>query len=378
MSDKILAGIANTNASLFRRIRVPLGDPAAWIEVNGKKIALVRDLEMDRVRQNSEAEIVTCPAEHEPPTGLSGDRETATAQAAAELIAGKKIKSIVADRTLPFIYAHHLQLVGVQVDYDAELGVLDRRSKSEQEIEYLARAQSITEEVMRLVCETIASCRVKADGQLEHDGDLMTSEWVKSFAAVEFMKRGCSMGHGAIAATAPHVADCHHSGEGAFKTGVPIVIDLFPRDESTRYWGDCTRTVCHGEPSDVVVAMHAAVRAAKAASTRALTAGQNAGDIHKAGEDVLVAAGYPISRGELTDQPSVQHGTGHGIGLDLHEPILLDHGGADVLLGEVFTVEPGLYGRVDGGVRIEDMLVVTSGEPRNLNQLHDGLDWKPS
>ena len=97
--------------------------------------------------------------------------------------------------------------------------------------------------------------------------------------------------------------------------------------------------------------------------------------IHKASEDVLLRHGYPSSRGEVTDHPSIQHGTGHGIGLDLHEPILLDHEGEEVLEGEVFTVEPGLYGRNDGGVRVEDMLVVTSGEAKNLNSLHDGLTW---
>jgi Xaa-Pro aminopeptidase len=61
--------------------------------------------------------------------------------------------------------------------------------------------------------------------------------------------------------------------------------------------------------------------------------------------------------------------------LDVHEPILLDHGGGEILEDEVFTIEPGLYGRNVGGVRVEDMLVVTAGEARNLNQLPDSLCW---
>ena len=378
MTASILAGIAGSNASLFRRLQVALGDPGAWLEINGKKIALVRDLEMDRVRANSAADTVTCPVEHEPAGGLSADRETATAQAVAQLLLNQEIATVNADRSLPYIFAWHLQQAGIKVDYDAELGVLDRRIKSDQEIELLVRAQSTTEEVMRWICETIAACTTDADGILQHDGDTLTSERVKSMVAIEFLNRGFTMGHGAIAATAPHVADCHHSGTGPLRTGVPIIIDLFPRDEASRYWGDCTRTVCHGEPSDVVKAMHKAVVAAKIASTKMLTAGSLAGDIHKAGEDVLVAAGYPISRGTITDEPSIQHGTGHGIGLDVHEPILLDHGGGEVLCGEVFTVEPGLYGRKVGGVRIEDMLVVTDREPRNLNQLPEELDWRTS
>ena len=125
----------------------------------------------------------------------------------------------------------------------------------------------------------------------------------------------------------------------------------------------------------MVKAMHAAVVEAKAAATAKLTVGNTADAIHKASEDVLLKHGYPISRGTITDHPSIQHGTGHGIGLDLHEPILLDHEGDEVLEHEVFTVEPGLYGRKDGGVRVEDMLVVTNGEPRNLNSLPETMTW---
>lgn len=375
MSVKVLAGIANTNASLYRRLRVALGDPASWIEFSDKKIALVRDLEMDRVRSNSAADQVTCPAEHAPEKGLDADRETATAQATAQLLVNQGVAEVHADRTLPYIYAWHLQEAGIKVSYCSELGVRDRRTKSEQEIEYLAAAQKVTEEVMQIVCERIAKSDASADGSLIHQGQPLTSESVKAFAAVEFLNRGFTCGHGAIVATAPHVADCHHSGTGPLGTGVPIIVDLFPRDESTRYWGDCTRTVVHGTPTDTFKKMHAAVIEAKAASTAMLTAGNLAGDIHQASEDVLVKHGFPISRGTITDQPSIQHGTGHGIGLDVHEPILLDTGGGTVFAGEAFTIEPGLYGREVGGSRVEDMLVVTDGEARNLNQLQEGYDW---
>ncbi len=375
MKAKILAGIADKNASLYRRIQVPLGDPAAWIELDSLRIALVRDLEMDRVRQNSHADDVTCPAEHAPPTGLSADRETATAEAVVQLLRSHHVERIDADRSLPYIYAWHLQQAEIVVQYDEELGVLDRRVKTHQEIEALRQAQAVTEQVMRIICETIAGCDAAADGSLRLDGEALTSERVRSMAAIEFMRRGFSMSHGAIVATAPQVADCHHAGEGALYTAKPIVVDLFPRDESTRYWGDCTRTVVHGEPSEMVRKMHAAVREAKAAATAKLTIKQTAGAVHKAANAVLLRHGFPESRGKITDHPSIQHGTGHGIGLDVHEPILLDQGGGPILAGEVFTVEPGLYGRDDGGVRIEDMLVVTEGEPRNLNQLPDSLCW---
>ena len=375
MTVKLFAGIASKNPSLFRRTGVALGDPAAFIETDDESIALVRDLEMDRVRLRSQASTVTCPAEHAPPDGLDADRETATAQALAQILKSKNVDQATCDRTFPYLFAWHLDQAGIGLRYDPALGVLDRRQKSEAEIEALAAAQTVTETVMRQICEMIAGARADLDGVLIHDGEPLTSERVRSIAGVEFMRRGFSMSHGAIVATAPHVADCHHSGEGYLRTQIPVVVDLFPMDESSRYWGDCTRTVVHGKPSETVTQMHAAVVEAKRAATQKLVAGNLAGDVHQASDNVLLRHGYPLSRGTITDHPSIQHGTGHGIGLDVHEPILLDSGGGEILTGEVFTVEPGLYGRTDGGVRVEDMLVVTDGEPRNLNELHEGLDW---
>ena len=373
---RIMAGCAASNASLLRRLGVPLGDPAAWIKLDDQKIALVRDLEMDRVRAASNADKVTCPANHAPPSGLSVDRETATAEAATQIFRAAKVEVVTTDRTLPFIFAWHLQQAEIIVKYDQDYGVLDRRSKSKSEIASLKIAQGHTETVMRMVCERIAHADTNDAGELVHDGNVMTSESVKQFAAVEFLKLGCNLLHGAIVASAPEVADCHHSGTGPLHSGTPIIVDLFPRHESTRYWGDCTRTVVHGNVSDTVARMHAAVVDAKKAAIDVLVAGNMADAVHQAADQVMMDHGFEHSRGTLTDHASIQHGTGHGIGLELHEPILLDHGGREMLAGEVFTVEPGLYGRQDGGVRIEDMLVVTDNEPISLNSLPEGLDWK--
>ena len=70
------------------------------------------------------------------------------------------------------------------------------------------------------------------------------------------------------------------------------------------------------------------------------------------------------------------HGTGHGIGLEVHEPILLDDSGGTLMAGEVLTIEPGLYSRTFGGVRVEDMVAITDGQPHNFNRLPEGLFWK--
>ncbi len=374
--NQIFAGFADKNATLFRRLGVPLGDPAAFLQFGDRQIAVVRDLEMDRVRQQRPGIEVTCPADHAGNDGMSADRETATAQAVANLAKAHGVTSLSGDRSLPLIFSWHLAAQGITVDYDADSGVADRRCKTEAEIEALTLAQATTETVMQMICETLADAAVDADGFLIHQGDVLTSERVRTMAAIAFLHRGFTMDHGAIVATAPEVADCHHAGTGPLRTDVPIVVDLFPRSQQTRFWGDCTRTVVNGTPGEEVIRMHAAVVDAKAACTAKLITGTTAGDAHAASEATLLRHGYASSRGNITDGPTIQHGTGHGIGLDVHEPILLDEGGGPMLENEVFTVEPGLYGRRTGGVRVEDMVVVTADGPRILNTLHEGLDWR--
>jgi len=178
--------------------------------------------------------------------------------------------------------------------------------------------------------------------------------------------------------TIPHVAECHHFGEGPLKADLPVIVDIFPMDNATRYHGDMTRTVVCGQASDELVKMHATVREAKAAGCAALRAGTTGEAVHRATATVIVANGYAMVSGDALHEvevPAMRHGTGHGIGLEVHEPILLSEGGGEILPGEVFTVEPGLYSATLGGVRIEDMVAVTESGHEILAPLHEGLDW---
>ena len=372
---QLLAGIPVDHGSLFLKVGIAVGDPAAWLSIGDQTIVIVRDIEKDRASSVGTADRYACPADFAPAEGLDADRVIATAQAVAECFGREGVTRVRTDRWLPFVFAWHLMQAGMELELDAELGVLDRRVKDEAQLQALARAQQVTQRSVEFACQLIARSAANGEGILQHQRSDLTSERVQAAIAHFLLDEGFTLGHGAIVATTPDSADCHHAGAGPLRTGQPVIVDIFPRDESTRFWGDCTRTVVHGTPSDTVIKMHQAVLEAKAAGCMQLRAGNTAQSVHKCATDVLEAHGFRQSRGEVSDDPTVQHGTGHGIGLDIHEPILLDEGGGEMLAGEVFTVEPGLYGRRDGGVRIEDMLVVTNGEPRNLNHLHEGLDW---
>lgn len=375
----LLAGIPSENPALYHRVRFRVGDPAAWLllDLDGQQRSefIVRDIEMERARQTVQVDSVASPADYTPALGLSGDRATATAQAVAECLLRAGVERVTTDRTLPYIFAWHIGQAGIAVDYSPELGVIDRRVKDEQEMQWLAEAQRVTEEAMQMACETVARATADSQGQLLHEGELLTSQRLRKMISVFLLDRDFSNPHDSIVASWPHSADCHDHGSGPLLSGHAVIIDIFPRCQASGYWGDCTRTSVHGQPSDEIVRMHAAVVAAKRAATTAATAGATADAVHTATKRELQAHGYEFKRGAISDSPVMPHGTGHGIGLEVHEPILLDDNGGTLLAGEVLTIEPGLYSRTFGGVRVEDMVAITDGQPHNFNRLPEGLFW---
>ena len=265
------------------------------------------------------------------------------------------------------------------------MGVLERRRKSAEEIGFLREAQAATEGAVEMACGLIARASARADGVLEDAGGVLTAERVRGMIGVRLMEGGYQAPP-SIVACGPMGGDCHEHGRGELRTGEPVIVDVFPQSLTSMYQGDCTRTVVHGTVTPELMRMHAAVVEAKAAATRVLRAGVFAGDVHTATIVSLRARGFERALPGADAPPtfvSLQHGTGHGLGLDGHEPPLLDGEagtGAVLMDGEVVTVEPGLYSVASGGVRVEDALLVTGAGHENLGRahprLHEGLDWR--
>lgn len=378
----LMAGVPTTNSALYRRIRFLVGDPAAIIDwgtpQDGAGSTLIlRAIEMERARQHARADSVACPEDFPPAGGLSGDRETSTAQGVAECLRRAGANRVRAHRSTPLIFTHHLREAGIDVVYDADLGAQAQRSKDEQELAWLRDAQNVTEQVMRMACEMIAGADANGAGDLVHDGAPLTSERVRSAIDVFLLERG-HVNPTSIVAGGPDGGDCHNVGEGVLRTGQPVIVDIFPKNRQTQYCGDCTRTVVHGEIPDHVAHMHQTVVEAKAAATAATRAGASGDDVHAATTKVILARGYHMGlppEGAPDTYTSMPHGTGHGIGLDVHEPPLLDVNGLPLVVGDVLTIEPGLYCKAHGGVRVEDMVAVTEQGCENYNTLPEGLKW---
>ena len=131
---RMMAGVPALNAGLYRLIKFLVGDPVAWIEIlsdsnKSSSTLILRDIEMQRAKESANADQISCPADFTPEGGLSGDRETATAQSAAEFIRRAGCKEVVVDRSLPMIYAEMLKRAGLSVRCDTEWGLIERRQK---------------------------------------------------------------------------------------------------------------------------------------------------------------------------------------------------------------------------------------------------------
>ncbi len=376
----VMAGIPATNLSLFRAIRFKVGDPAALLTLPAaggasERLLIIRDIEMERAKRHARADRVHCPADFEPAGGLSGDRETATAQSVAQCLVSHGITHVRADRSLPLIFAHFIGKAGIALECDIEMGVLERRAKDAQELDWLREAQRATEGAMQLGCETVARARAAADGTLVHDGAPLTAERLRTMIDVHLLGQGYENPESIVACGAQG-ADCHDHGHGILRTGEPVIVDIFPRNRKTLYNGDMTRTVVHGAVPPEVTRMHAAVVDAKRDAIRAIRAGVTGQSVHEATLGALARHGYRAGQPAEPRLAVIAHGTGHGIGLEVHEPPLLAMKGPALVVGDVLTVEPGLYALGIGGIRVEDMVAVTQDGCVNFNTLQEGLDWK--
>ena len=269
--------------------------------------------------------------------------------------------------------ADRLREMGVELVVLNDLGER-RRAKRPDELEAIEATQRATEEAWQLGVDALRRASVRKDRVLELDGAPFTAERLRAIVEVALLERGCAS-DGAICAPGAQAADPHKIGEGPLHAGEPIVMDIFPQHKATRYWADMTRTVSKGEPPKEIRRMYDVVRRAQDAGIEALRPGIIGRAVHELVEDIIWEAGYDTLRpGQKKDPANPTphgfiHSTGHGVGLEIHEAPGIGRGGTKPLIvGDVVTIEPGVYDPAIGGVRLEDMLVITEHGARNLTK----------
>lgn len=277
------------------------------------------------------------------------DISKATARVIIDLAGG----DLIASPEFPFGLAEEIRRFGrITVERNALSSL--RAVKTAREIAMMQKTQSAAEDALATAIALIRRSRPSGDHLMTPEGSLLTSEGVRYAIHAKLLEHGCR-GVDTIVASGDETSEVHLRGSGPIAANAPIILDIFPQDEETGYFADMTRTVVRGEPSPEIVEMYTSVSDAKALAASLVRAGADGASIYQAVVSLFSDSGYGI------EPHGFVHSLGHGVGLDVHEAPSLNSRGSQLAAGNVITIEPGLYYPGIGGVRIEDMGVVTAG-----------------
>lgn len=269
------------------------------------------------------------------------------------------------------VHADELRARGLTLTPNAKLFDNLRRSKTEEEIGHIQKTQRAIEAACARAVEVLRESDIGSDGVLQWRGEPLTSELLRAEIDIELLRRNCAA-DGTIVAGGAQAADPHERGSGPLRAGEAIILDIFPMDLSTRYYADMTRTFVKGEPNEGLRKMYDAVLESQEAGLAMVKAGVNGKDVHSKVAEVLHEAGYKTNvHDQEAGKPLTEgffHGTGHGVGLELHEAPRVALADEELIPGDVISIEPGVYDPAVGGVRIEDLVVVTEDGCRNLTE----------
>ncbi|MBA3791647.1 MAG: aminopeptidase P family protein [Rubrobacter sp.] len=350
-------------------------DPVVCLRVDGKKYLAVSSLEYGRASKEApvdellsyeELEIIRLARELK-----SGAKAYAAAISNLLKRLGASDSPILVPASMAVVYADALRAHGLEITPDRQLFDGLRRDKTDSEVSHIEKAQRAVETACAHAVEVLRESEIGEGGVLQWRGEILTSEILRVEIDVELLRRGCAA-DGTIAAGGPQGADPHERGHGPLKAGESIIVDIFPMDLSTRYYSDMTRTFVKGEPGEELQAMFDAVLESQQAALATIRAGVNGKDVHGKVSDILHERGYKTDKHDREEgKPLTEgffHGTGHGVGLEIHESPRVSTADEELIPGDVVSVEPGVYDPAFGGVRIEDLVVVTENGCRNLTE----------
>ena len=342
---------------------------------DGDDVLVASPLEIDRARVQSKAARKLGFAE----AGFVDHGEFASwPRLAARMLREKGLEEARVSPRLQAAYLEELRSTGVAVDIDHELFKAERRHKSAEEASFIRAAQRAAEAAVTEVVRQLAQAEIK-DSLLWLGGRPLTSERLYARAQLLLGEMGFSCPD-MIVAGSPECAMPHFRGDGPIRANAPVIIDIFPAGRTSHYHGDLTRTVVVGDVPDEIKRMHASTLQALDAGIESIRAGIPGRDVHAAVCQVLVDRGYGTTTKGFEGPeggPKMNHSTGHGVGLDVHEAPSLRGPSEEALMeGDVVTVEPGLYLLGLGGVRIEDTGMVTANGFENFTTLTRSLDPK--
>jgi len=366
---RLIVAPSDIDADMLYATKFWAGDPFIFLEQNGKRTVVLSDLEMGRGRKTAKVDEFVSFNELEREVQGKSKQLPPYEKVLAHFLRKRGVKSAVVPANFPLGYARELAKDDVDLATTNGLFWPDREAKTDEEIKLIGRALRITETGMARAMEVLKGSKPKGK-KLIWSGKPLTSEILRAEIDTAMLRAGGTPTN-TIVAGGDQATDPHERGHGPLYANSLIILDIFPRDPRSGYWGDMTRTVVRGRTSDAQRKLWQTVLDGQELALREIKEGVDGMKIHKAIQALFKKRGYPT---EIRNGTNVGffHGTGHGLGLEIHEYPRFQK--VTLKDRQCLTVEPGLYYPGLGGVRHEDVVIVTKTGCKILSRFPKQLE----
>ena len=367
---RLIVAPSDTDADMLYATRIFIGDPFIFLQQNGKRTLVLSDLEIDRAKKNAKADEFVMFSQLEREVQGKAKKAPPYEKVLAHFLTKRGVKRAKVPANFPLGFANEIRRNGIALETSNGLFWPAREKKTAEEIRLLERALRITETGMKRGMEILKASKPGAGKKLKWSGKMLTSEILRAEIDSAILRAG-GVPTNTIVAGGDQACDPHERGFGPLCANTLIILDIFPRDAKTGYWGDMTRTVVRARASEQQRKLWETVKAGQALALKRIKAGVDGMSIHKAITELFNDRGFPT---EVRNGRRVGffHGTGHGLGLEIHEYPRLQK--VTLKAGQCLTVEPGLYYPGIGGARIEDVVIVEKDGCRILSKFPKQLE----
>ncbi len=375
MADQAILIIAASeqDSNLYYASGFLAPDPFIFLQMGGRKLLVMSDLELDRAKLEARVDEVLSYSAYEAKAKQRTAQPTQPTMidTLAVVLGEHGVTEVLVPANFGVEHADRLRERGIRLAWKRDPFFEERVVKRDDEVVAIEATQRATERAVARALDTVRESDIRGD-RLYWRGEVLTAEILRRVMHLSLMEDEC-LGQHTIVAPGLQGVDPHNQGAGPILPHQSLVLDVFPRSTRTRYYADMTRTVVRGRASDPLKRMYDAVLAAQLRGIALCADGVDGSEVHREVAATLERAGFETGMVEGRMQ-GFFHGTGHGVGLDIHEPPRVSKVGSALRTGHVVTVEPGLYYRRWGAVRIEDMVLIQPGGCHNLTEFPKTLE----
>jgi len=348
------------------------GDPFIYLNFGRRPHLILNDLEIDRARRQAPQCRAVSSGVYYQKLRRNGVKFPGFAHVIREILREHKIRRAVVPDDFPLGLARALQRLGIKLKPRANF-FPQREFKSADEVRKISAALMMAEVGMAEGLQALRLSKIDKRRQLIYRGLPLTSERLRAVIDCAILQAS-GLAANTIVAGGKQGCDPHECGYGPLRAHEPVILDIFPRSQKTGYFGDITRTVVRGRASEAVKKLYDAVFHGQRIGLQKVRAGTSTAEIHECILQFFTQRGFHTGR-RNGRMEGFFHGTGHGLGLEIHEaPSICATSRGKLKTGQVVTVEPGLYYPEIGGVRLEDVALVTGNGARNLTRFEKVLE----